>query len=103
MHWTIEAHWVERDCLYALTLDQGWPLSHVGSGSVVAGILIPVKNRADHKVQKLKETNDQLTQQVSNLQELNSKMVSLLISNGPPSGAEKPTISQGSNVYYVGY
>ncbi|XP_061118997.1 voltage-gated hydrogen channel 1-like [Conger conger] len=41
---------------------------------IVNGILIPVKNRADHKVQKLKESNSELTQQVSSLKELNSKM-----------------------------
>ncbi|KAG5834922.1 hypothetical protein ANANG_G00266690 [Anguilla anguilla] len=39
---------------------------------IVNGILISVKTRANHKVQKLKETNDHLTQQVSDLQGLHS-------------------------------
>lgn len=39
---------------------------------IVNGILISVKTRANHKVQKLKEANDHLTQQVSDLQGLNS-------------------------------
>ncbi|XP_036385824.1 voltage-gated hydrogen channel 1 [Megalops cyprinoides] len=41
---------------------------------IVNGILVSVKSRAHHKVQKLKETNDHLVQQVSDLQQLNSRM-----------------------------
>ncbi|KAJ8286442.1 hypothetical protein GJAV_G00039300 [Gymnothorax javanicus] len=41
---------------------------------IINGILVSVKNQANHNVQKLKEANDHLTQQVSNLQQLNSRM-----------------------------
>ncbi|XP_055725027.1 voltage-gated hydrogen channel 1-like [Salvelinus fontinalis] len=40
---------------------------------IVNGILVSVKARADHKVHKLKESNDQLVQQVSELQERSGK------------------------------
>jgi len=40
------------------------------------GILLSVKNRAHHKVQKLKEINGNLVHQVNELQERNTKMVS---------------------------
>ncbi|XP_062305449.1 voltage-gated hydrogen channel 1 [Osmerus eperlanus] len=41
---------------------------------IVNGILVSVKNRADHKVHKLKESNDHLVQRVGELQECNLKM-----------------------------
>ncbi|XP_010879662.1 voltage-gated hydrogen channel 1 [Esox lucius] len=40
---------------------------------IVNGILLSVKARADHQVHKLKESNDQLVQQVNDLQEQKSK------------------------------
>ncbi|KAI1882473.1 hypothetical protein AGOR_G00251120 [Albula goreensis] len=40
---------------------------------IINGILVSVKNRAHHKVQKLKESNDHLIQQVNDLQQLNSR------------------------------
>ncbi|KAJ8346617.1 hypothetical protein SKAU_G00280180 [Synaphobranchus kaupii] len=41
---------------------------------IINGVLVSVKTRAHHKVQKLKESNVHLTQQVSNLQQFNSRM-----------------------------
>ncbi|KAL2100007.1 hypothetical protein ACEWY4_004401 [Coilia grayii] len=41
---------------------------------VINGILMSVKSRANHQVQKLKESNDHLIQRVSELQEKNKKM-----------------------------
>ncbi|XP_021424582.2 voltage-gated hydrogen channel 1 [Oncorhynchus mykiss] len=41
---------------------------------IVNGILMSVKSRADREVQKLKESNDHLVQQVNDLQEHNGKM-----------------------------
>ncbi|KAM9535651.1 voltage-gated hydrogen channel 1-like isoform 1-T4 [Salvelinus alpinus] len=41
---------------------------------IVNGILVSVKSRADREVQKLKESNDHLVQQVNDLQEHNGKM-----------------------------
>ncbi|KAG1970840.1 voltage-gated hydrogen channel [Pimephales promelas] len=41
---------------------------------IINGILLSVKNRAHHKVQKLKEINGNLVYQVNELQERNTKM-----------------------------
>ncbi|XP_059400387.1 voltage-gated hydrogen channel 1-like isoform X2 [Carassius carassius] len=41
---------------------------------IINGIIMSVKNRAHHKVQKLKEINENLVHQVSELQERNTKM-----------------------------
>ncbi|XP_077099157.1 voltage-gated hydrogen channel 1 [Siphateles boraxobius] len=41
---------------------------------IINGILLSVKNRAHHKVQKLKEINGNLVHQVNELQERNTKM-----------------------------
>ncbi|ROI48963.1 Voltage-gated hydrogen channel 1 [Anabarilius grahami] len=41
---------------------------------IINGILISVKNRAHHKVHKLKEINENLVHQVNELQERNTKM-----------------------------
>lgn len=41
---------------------------------IVNGILISVKNRATHQVQRLKESNDHLIQRINELQEKNTKL-----------------------------
>lgn len=41
---------------------------------IINGIIMSVKNRAHHKVQKIKEINESLVHQVSELQERNTKM-----------------------------
>ncbi|XP_030625518.1 voltage-gated hydrogen channel 1 [Chanos chanos] len=40
---------------------------------IINGILVSVKNRAQHKIDKLKESNDHLTQRVNELQEQNTR------------------------------
>lgn len=53
-----------------------WPL-HPGVTvfDCVAGILVSVKNRADQKINKLKESYDHLVQRATELQERNDKLV----------------------------
>ncbi|XP_043106828.1 voltage-gated hydrogen channel 1 [Puntigrus tetrazona] len=41
---------------------------------IINGIIVSVKNRAHHKVQKVKEINEKLVHQVNELQERNTKM-----------------------------
>uniref|UniRef100_A0A8C2DFY2 Voltage-gated hydrogen channel 1 n=1 Tax=Cyprinus carpio TaxID=7962 RepID=A0A8C2DFY2_CYPCA len=41
---------------------------------IINGIILSVKNRAHHKVQKIKEINEKLVHQVNELQERNTKM-----------------------------
>ncbi|XP_026130404.1 voltage-gated hydrogen channel 1-like [Carassius auratus] len=41
---------------------------------IINGIILSVKNRAHHKVQKIKEINENLVHQVNELQERNTKM-----------------------------
>ncbi|XP_028830549.1 voltage-gated hydrogen channel 1 [Denticeps clupeoides] len=41
---------------------------------IINGIITSVQNRANHKVEKLKESNDHLVQQVNDLQEQNTRI-----------------------------